>query len=264
MNSIAVLIPHYNNPEGLVASLTSIDSSEEVDVIVVDDGSREKPDEAAAVTAFTAKGKLVFIYMDQNRGIEHALNRGLDYIESNSYTYIARLDCGDKNIGKRFAIQKKILQDNPDVKLIGSFARMATINGDMFYNLKFPVTTEAIRKQFYVNCMFIHPAVMFRVAMLSVIGKYPIEYKSAEDYAYFFKFVKGYKVYNIPEYLVKIELNPNGISATRRKQQVASRIKVIKHNFYFGFYPVYGLLRNIVLYYMPNDIILFIKSKIFR
>lgn len=50
MNRVALLIPHYNNPQGLAASLASVGADECVDAFVVDDGSTRAPlDEAFAV-----------------------------------------------------------------------------------------------------------------------------------------------------------------------------------------------------------------------
>ena len=112
--------------------------------------------------------------------------------------------------------------------------------------------------------MFVHPAVMFRTEMINLYGVYPTDYKSAEDYAYFFKFVKNHDVANIDDFLVQIEINPKGISLTKRKQQVANRIRVIRNNFYFGFYPVYGLFRSVILYIMPTGLLLFLKKILFR
>ncbi len=112
----------------------------------------------------------------------------------------------------------------------------------------------------YLNSMLIHPAIMFSSEILDVIGVYSLNYKSAEDYAFFFAISKRYKMANIPAYLTQIEINENGISLQKRQQQVKCRIKIIKENFYFGFYPIYGLIRNYVLLYLPYGFILFLKK----
>jgi hypothetical protein len=44
------------------------------------------------------------------------------------------------------------------------------------------------------------------------------------------------------------------VSGKKRKQQVLNRINVIKDNFYFGFYPIYGLIRNIILLIIPRNL----------
>jgi hypothetical protein len=62
--------------------------------------------------------------------------------------------------------------------------------------------------------------------------------------------------------LVTIEINPDGISISKRKIQVKNRIKLILENFYFGFWPMYGLIRNLFLYIIPNTIILKLKKNL--
>ena len=42
-SSIIIIIPHYNNAKGLQNSLLSIDEETNVDIIIIDDGSDEKP-----------------------------------------------------------------------------------------------------------------------------------------------------------------------------------------------------------------------------
>ena len=114
----------------------------------------------------------------------------------------------------------------------------------------------------HVNSMFVHPCVMFKIEAVKEIGLYPTGYKSAEDYAYFFEFVKRYEVANINIALVQIEINPRGISILNRSQQVRNRLKVMKKHFYFGFWPIYGFLRSLILYIIPYSVIFKIKNKI--
>ncbi len=261
VNKSIVLIPHYNNPEGLYESLSSL--TENVDAVVVDDGSTVKFKEVQAYEKYTGKGNLYFIQLRKNLGIESALNKGLEFIlQRGSYEYVARLDCGDRNVNDRIRRQESFLDKNSDIYLIGSYVRFYDVKGKFLYNVKPPTEHKKIKKKMFLNCMFIHPSVMFRVAAVKNIGLYPKDYKAAEDYAYFFKFVKEYKTANIPEYLVDIEANPSGISVNKRKVQVANRIRLEWKYFYVGFYPLYGLLRSVVLYILPIKLISEIKKRL--
>jgi glycosyltransferase involved in cell wall biosynthesis len=242
-------------------SLASVDARDTIDVLVVDDGSQIAViDEAAVTTSFNGMGSVKFIYLETNKGIEYALNTGLEYIESTgAYKFIARLDTGDFCIGKRFTIQQNFLEQHPKIKLVGTNAISVDTQGQFLFNLKMPATADVIRKRMFLNCMFIHPTVMFCSDILPETGYYPVNRKSAEDYAFFFKIERKFETANLQEFLVKLEINPSGISMTKRKQQVASRMKVILDNFYFGFYPIYGLLRSALLYVIPNSLVMFLK-----
>lgn len=260
MNKLALLIPYFNNFEGLEKSLKSIDSDEELDIIIVDDGSKTKFDETRIQDSFKAKGILYFEYLKENQGIEFALNHALKICLEKKYKYIARLDCGDVCLGKRFAIQSQFLEQNPEIGIVGSNVLAVDTNDNYLYAINLPQDDIKIKKKMYFNSMLIHPAIMFKSAILESVGLYPTNHKFAEDYAFFFTISKKYKLANIPEYLTQIEINEKGISLQKRRQQVKARIQIIKDNFYFGWYPVYGLLRNYVLLFTPNGLILNLKK----
>ncbi|WP_281634373.1 glycosyltransferase [Flavobacterium luteolum] len=259
MNNIILLIPYYNNSDGLMKSLQSIDQDEELDILIVDDGSINRFEENTAIQNFKAKGKIFFEYLPENKGIEIALNTGLKISIEKRYKYIARLDCGDICLGKRFAIQRSFLEDNLEIKIVGSNVLAVDNNDTFLYSINLPLKDRDIKNKMYFNSMLIHPAIMFSAEILKTVGLYSLNYKSAEDYAFFFAISKSYKMANISEYLTQIEINEKGISLQKRKQQVACRIKIIKENFYFGFYPIYGLIRNYILLILPYRFILFLK-----
>lgn len=260
MDKLVLLIPHYDNPKGLLVSLASIGCNENLDVLIVDDGSKNKFDEIEVKKAFQATGKIFFIYLQQNSGIEIALNKGLEYIIKNKYTYTARLDCGDICLGDRFQLQKYFLKEAPSISLVGSNVNFVDTNGAHLYTVKVPEKDEFIRKKMYVNAMHIHPSIMFRNSIFPKINLYPTAYQAAEDYAFFFNVMNSFKVANINKVLVQCEINPKGISTLMRKKQAKNRIKIILNNFYFGLYPIYGLLRSLLLYITPLSILIKIKK----
>jgi glycosyltransferase involved in cell wall biosynthesis len=260
MNNLILLVPHYNNLMGLIASLASINSEEKLDVIVVDDGSDKEFDEIKVRRSFLADGSVSFIYLKRNSGIEIALNTGLKYIADKKYTYIARLDCGDFCVRNRFRDQKLFLEKNDKISLVGSNVKFFDTNGVYLYTVKVPENDKLIRKKMFINAMHIHPAIMFRASILETIGFYPVKFKAAEDYAFFFNVINSFQVANIDRVLVHCEVNPRGISTLLRNQQAKNRIKIILKNFYFGLYPVYGLLRSFILYLLPLNFLIKIKK----
>lgn len=262
MNNIALLIPHYNNPFGLLESIKSIGKNEFIDVFIVDDGSSKKIVEKTIREAFTANGIIHFKYLQKNKGIETALNEGLQIILKNNYSFVARLDCGDTCLKNRFKKQFLFLKENPTIAVVGSYVTFVDKKGKLLYKLKLPLKDEVIRKKMYENAMLIHPSIMIRCEVLKKVGLYPTKYKSAEDLALFFKIMKNHKMANLNEFLVTCEYNEEGISVKKRKTQLKSRIKLILDNFYFGLSPIKGLLRAILAYIIPIKLITYFKSKI--
>ncbi len=253
---VCLLIPYFDADAGLLTALSSVESDSLLpDVCVVDDGSQRVP--ARDVLArYTGPLSVHLIELPRNLGIEHALNAGLDYC-IDRYPYIARLDCGDRNIGQRLVKQLAYLEDHPDHALIGGWANFVDLDGRLLFTLKHPVDARAIRKRIFLNAPFTHPAVMMRSAALKEVGFYPDNYPAAEDLALFFKIVRKYPTANLPYPVVMCEVNPDGISTVRRKTQIKSRIRLILHNFDGSFMAFVGFVRGVVTYCLPRGFTIF-------
>ena len=66
----------------------------------------------------------------------------------------------------------------------------------------------------------------------------------------------------MPEVLLDYIIEEGSISTKKRKLQVKNRIKIIVDNFKLGIYPIYGLLRNIVLYFFSRGSTNMIKKRL--
>ena len=260
MSEIIVLIPHYNNTFKLIQSIQSIKEQITVDLLIVDDGSQDDLLIEEDVKKAYQYGKVFIEKLHKNKGIEHALNRGLELIQKMNYKYIGRLDCGDFCHTNRFSKQLDFLKSNPNIYLLGTWANVLDLNGKLLFILKHPHLDQIIKKRMYLNSMFVHPSVVFRSSIIENVGFYPTNYKAAEDYAYFFKIIEQFEVANLPEALLDYIIDDDSISSTKRKLQVKNRIKVILNNFYFGFYPIYGLLRNVLLLVLSRKVTTSIKK----
>jgi len=262
---VVVLIPHYNNLRGLFSSLESITDSEPVDVLIVDDGSEERPELESLERKFPAVNEFHILYLDDNHGIEYALNEGLEFIRSlGRHKYIARLDSGDISHPERFKKQVSYLEDNSDVYLLGSHVVFVDMNGKDVFRFRPPSRHEGIKRRMYVNNMFNHSSVMFRTEALEKVGLYPTDYPHAEDYAFFFRFVRNYRTANLPEFLLRYEINPRGISLRNRQRQILSRLRVIRDNFDWSYFAFYGMLRNMFLLMLPYFMVEKAKSMVYR
>lgn len=256
---VIVLIPHFNNLSGLKNSINSIEEDFNIDLMIVDDGSSITP-KPKDFNDILFNGNIYIEKLETNLGIEHALNHGLKKILTLNYKYIARLDTGDLCHKNRFKEQINYLKNNLDVKLLGTQVNFISETKSFLYKSNLPITYEKIKKGFYINCLIIHPTVMFYSELLKSTGLYPLNYDAAEDYAFFFKIIKQHKVENLDRILLDVIIDENGISSIKRKQQIKSKIKIIKDNFYFGMHPVYGLVRNIMLLLVPRKVTTKVKK----
>lgn len=250
------LIPHYNNPDGLLKSLASIGKDEICDVLVVDDGSANKLiHEEAARSVFAAQGEVSFLYLPQNQGIEHALNAGLDWIFKHGYALIARLDCGDENLPDRFAKQMAYLDAHPEVMLLGGAASFVDQQGVEQFVLRHPCDHQAICHAMKFNSAFIHPSVMMRRSAVEMAGGYPLDARGAEDYSLFWTMALRMQVANLPDVLIRYELDPNGISLGKREQQLRARLKVQRQHSDRSPSALLGMVRTRALLKLPMPLL---------
>ena len=257
---IIIIIPHYNNPKGLYKSVTSIKEKIKIDIIIIDDGSQQEINIANLRKDYKL-GRIYYKKQQTNKGIAQALNVGIDFARKNEYKYIARLDAGDICCANKHSKQYRYLKKNSDVKLLGTWARVVDSKGTELFNLKHPTGYEQIKKMMYLNSAFVHPSVMFSSEILKEIKGYPLNYFAAEDYAFFFDVINNFKAENYPEILLDYLVDEDSISSKYRKQQVKNRIKIMLKNFYFGFHPIYGILRSLILLLFSRQATNFIKTR---
>jgi len=264
-NQIAVLLPHYNNYEGLRLTLNSLLNETEVfTLFVFDDGSDNINTVETIIKEFNNQIDIILIENESNIGITKTLNKGLKHIKSlNAYTFIARLDAGDICLNDRFKKQKSFFLKNTDISLVGSWVKYVNMERKLIFKFKPPSHHNKLKKIIHFYNPFVHPSVMFKINIIDKIGFYPENYPALEDHAYFFKVIKTFKVGMLQDFLLEYELNPNGISLSNRKNQAFSRIKLLLHQYKFDFYSTIGLLKSFFTYLLPHNLLILLKKNIF-
>lgn len=246
---IIVLLAHFNDNERLKKAIESIDEEILVDILIIDDGSKTKPNEKELQEIYGNRGILTVKILEQNQGVERARNISLDIAKTTDYEFIGVMDSDDLNKKNRFYKQISFLDANPSIKLVGGWADCVNEEGGFLYTLKHPTEDKEIKRKMYINSRFIHPTVIFRKEILNTIDGYPEKFTKGGvgDFAFLFKVTKSYEVANISEPLIDYTIRNGSLSSKQRYWQVYNRIRVILDNFYFGVYPILGVLRNIPL-----------------
>jgi glycosyltransferase involved in cell wall biosynthesis len=259
-----LLIPCYNNAEGLLVSLRSVNYPlQSFHTVIVDDGSKHPLTEKFIHDAMGEDFPLTLLINNKNEGIINSLNKGLKWITENvNAKYLARLDCGDVCEPERFQLQIFTLNNNPAIGLLGSWCVFANKNRSMVFEYVTPVDHQAIIKAMHFRNVFIHPTVMFRLSLLQQTGYYPEKFEFVEDFALFWKMIKLEQSLIISKCLVTCEINPSGISMKNRVKQLKGRWKVVRK-----FAPDFLLrcasyVRLMILFFIPANWIL--KLKVWR
>ncbi|MFY7838719.1 MAG: glycosyltransferase [Lacibacter sp.] len=260
-----LLIPCYNNAEGLIRSLRSVVyPKDKCRILLVDDGSTVPVTLELLPEDILQRLQIEIIRFNKNKGITEALNTGLRLIlERNDALYTARLDCGDICTVDRFVKQVEFLNENTYVSLLGSLCLFVDPVKKNRFVYKAADKHYVIRKQMHLKCSFIHPTVMYRNESLKQTALYPYSFPYAEDYAFFFELTRKFQTHILREVLVETEINTEGISVQKRKQQINSKIKIIKHYGFIKLLTCVGLLRQYLLSLLPYKLTTQLKRFIF-
>lgn len=257
-----VLIPCYNNLEGLRLSLQSIVyPQDKYGVVIVDDGS-DQPILASMLGNCIPRMTRI-LRQSMNTGITAALNAGLRWLDNRGdHRFVARLDCGDLCTPERFTRQVDFLTKHPNIGLLGTWVRFQNFSTGSSYIYKTPVEQRRIQRGMHFRNLFIHPSVMWRVPARPGITLYPHDLPHAEDYGFFYKIVLEHRAAILPEVLTICEINPEGLSVRNRRRQLMSRIKTVLRYGNNKLLGSMGALKLILLLLIPYRVILTLKSLI--
>lgn len=145
--------------------------------------------------------RLVLLSNDCNKGLTVSLNRGIDVAGSE---YIARMDTDDVALPNRFAIQSAFLDSHPDVVVVGGYLQEFNRSNDCLLIRRYPLSPEDVRDYIHKATPVAHPAVMMRADLFRSGLRYDERYRTSQDIALWFDLLlKGYKISNVPEVILK-------------------------------------------------------------
>jgi glycosyltransferase involved in cell wall biosynthesis len=259
---IAVLIPVYNEGGRLRETLDSLQAqSVAFTAVLVDDGSTPPLEVDASAYDYP----VLLLRQPRNGGIEAALNAGLERIETEGFEFVARLDVGDRCTPARLATQQAFLDEHHEVHLVGSDVEWRRDDGSLAFALTLPSTHHEISRALHHTVCLIHPTVMFRTSVLRAVGKYSYDYPAAEDFDFFWRIAQRFQVANVPEVLLVTRFDRNGLSVTRRKKQLRSKLRIQLKNFRVA-EPLsfVGVARTLALMSVPYSGVVALKRALTR
>jgi glycosyltransferase involved in cell wall biosynthesis len=247
--TVAVLVPVFNDHGRLASTLASlVGQGVPVVAVLVDDGSAVP----LTVDAGGYDFDVVVLRHDANRGIEYALNTGLEFIRHHGYEYVARLDNGDRCVPGRLAAQRALLDSNPSIHLVGAAVEWRDDAGRVRFRRVFPTVHDDIVRALHHTTVLIHPAVMFRTSVVDSVGMYSTRFPAAEDYEFFFRIARRHRVANLPDTLLVTRYDPAGVSMRRRRTQLRSTLRVQLAQFRPGVWEsYYGVGKTLARFLVP-------------
>ena len=226
MKQVSVIMGVYNEKkEWVEQTINSIlkQSYKNIEIIVILDNPMN---EELKAFLLGYRNKIRFYINEKNLGLVKTLNRAIDLAEGK---YIARIDADDIADIDRVKKQVEFLENNLEYVLVGS----AVTYIDEFGNrLEQDDNREndycKIKKKMLYRNEFVHPSLLIKKEILVKEGKYK-EANFAEDYELLLRLIsKGYKISNLNQKLIQYRLRANGISLSKRTQQITTTLYLQK------------------------------------
>ena len=159
-----------------------------------------------------------------NLGLVGSLNRGFEMARGR---YIARMDADDVSDSKRFAEQVAHLDASPGCVVVGTGWRNVDDDGRVLGDTLPPVSNTEIQAYLLRGSPVCHSVAMIRADVLRAAGlEYRKDVPHAEDYDLWVRLLTHGKGYNIPKNLLRVRRLRQGVSISRRKEQLESHCRI--------------------------------------
>ncbi len=172
---VTVLLPVRNGAATLDEAVHSVLASRDVtfELVCIDDGSTDET--ADLLSGWARRDERIRVLRTRPRGIAPALERGLAETRG---ALVARMDADDLMHPDRLAMQVRMLNDHPDLALVGcrveSFRDGGIAEGYRLYTewVNGLLTPDAIAREAFVECPVPHPTWTFRRDAVVKVGGY--------------------------------------------------------------------------------------------
>lgn len=251
---VSVVLPVYGYSKYLSESIESVlnQTLKDIEVIVVEDSRNGRFENEATLEKYKHDSRVRYLKNEFREGLKNSLNKG---ISSANADYIGRLDADDVSLPDRLSLQYNFLKESNGV-VVGGNMIIINEDGEVKGYRKYP---EAINgKAMLLRNLVADPAVVFDKKAILSLGGYDPEMRHAEAYDLWLRLIdKGYKIYNLPDYLIKYRYHKEGGKFTEFKKIVVDtmklQIKAIRKYKNIGYnilFPIY-FLAEIFLLILP-------------
>lgn len=204
---ISVILPVYNAEPYLKEAIDSIlnQSYTNFEFIIVNDGSKDESER----TILSYSDSRIKYHYQENKGLGTTLNVALGLCNGK---YIARQDQDDISYPDRFKKQVEFLENNPNVLLVGTRARIFEDNSQNYRYHNHASRPSDLKFDLMFDNPFVHSSVMFRKTATDEIGGYNPDRNLYEDFNLWSRFSEKGDLANLPEVLLDYRHHDKGLS----------------------------------------------------
>lgn len=221
---LSIILTAYNAQDYIQESLESIFSQPpdcEFEVILVNDGSIDLT--RKFLVDCTDRPNVRLLENATNEGIPVSRNRALLVCQGD---YVAIHDADDISLPGRFHRQVEYLDTHPEIDFMGGHAIKISMTGETIGSMVYPPkdTQHAfgIITRFKLNPI-IDPSCMYRREIVIQNGGYTMdpELRTVLDFELWCRLlVRGHRLANIQEPLIKYRINPKGVTRTENDTMI--------------------------------------------
>lgn len=205
----------YNGEKYLRPALESVlaQSYQDWELLFWDNQST---DASAAICHSYSDSRIRYFYADQHTELGAARIEAFKHIRGE---FVAVLDADDVAHPERLMRQVALLEQHPDVALVGSWALYIDGNGEVFDEFRPPSAPDELLDCLGWTNPMVHSSVMYRHLMALQIGGYPKDIVWGQDFALTLALAQRFKIALIGDFLCQLRVLP--ASMTRSKKYLA-------------------------------------------
>lgn len=226
---VSIIMAVYNEIDYVEETIMSILNQDFTDwefIIMIDSLDDKIISLVKEITKAEPRIKLYF--NENNLGLTKSLNLA---ISTSLGEYIARIDADDIAHKNRIRIQNDFLDNNPNISIVGSWARLINEEGKITGTIKTSITNKEISNELLFKNQIIHPSVMIRKSVFDEYGTYNEKILRSQDYDLWLRLRKKVEFHNIDQFLLDYRKHSSSITQNNNIQQRVAGIEMM-HNFF--------------------------------
>lgn len=221
---ISVIIPTYNRENTIEKSLQSVvnQTYKTIEIIVIDDGSIDNTENIVK----NIQDERILYIKQENKGVSRARNTG---ILNSKGEYIAFQDSDDIWHTNKLEVQMKNFRGSQCGLVYSSFNKIYRNKISVMPKMKRGKEGDIhfdLLKSNFIGC----PTVIIKKEVIEKCGKFDENLHKYEDWEYFIRISKKYKVLFVEEVLVDSYYSPEGVNKFDKKISINYLNQIIKKN----------------------------------
>ncbi len=222
--AVSVVMPVHNGILYLESAVRSVleQTFQNFELLAINDGSTDES--AAMLEQLAREDQRVRVIHIPKSGMRTAVNHGLSIAKAD---IVARMDQDDICLPDRFEKQYRYLESHPEVLGVGGAAWAMDEAGMVMFTIHCPAQWATIERLLWsgTNC-FIHPAMMYRKAVVLEVGAYQDEYPT-DEYGLWLRMSERGELRNLQDVVLKYRMTASQRSIEKHRQQREAAKRVL-------------------------------------